>query len=142
MSNLHALEDINATTEDLVSKFTEIAENAELDSETILHEQGNDPILQKVGRWVKTGQQPNNNSSIRQSKALQACRNLFALLFLEPSKDLLIYSDANKTGGTKETKIFLPISLFLKCFELAHSHPLSGHMGFVKTFDNIRRNFF
>ena len=38
MRNLHALEDINATTEDLVAKFTEFAENAELESETILHE--------------------------------------------------------------------------------------------------------
>ena len=47
------------------------------------------------------------------------------------------YNKPNKNCSF-ELKICIPISIFLKCFELAHSNPMSGHRGDANTLKNIR----
>ena len=134
--------EIHVDALDLINKFSDYSKKADLNIDTILHEQITDPVIQKVRKWVKLGQEPDDNYKIKQSKAFQSYKNNFKLLFLDPTYDILCFNEPTSTPGQTQVKICLPLTLILKCFELAHSHPLSGHMGIGKTFDNVRRFFF
>ena len=61
---------------------------------------------------------------------------MFNLLLLDEQYDLICYNKPDE-NGLYNTKLFVPLSLFMKCFELAHNNPLSGHRGDACTFNNI-----
>ena len=130
-------------TSDLIQKLSDFARDADLDLQTLLEEQLNDPVLQVVRKWIKTSdtkpqELPDNN----QSKALLSCYNKFEQLFIEPDTNLLCYREPIQDTCKTEMKICVPLSLFLPLFSLTHTHSHSGHPGIAKTFENIRQYFF
>ena len=58
-------------TSDLIQKLSDFARDADLDIQTLLEEELNDPVLQVVSKWVKTSdKRPQKTPDINQSKAL------------------------------------------------------------------------
>ena len=62
------------------------------------------------------------------------------MLFLESPFDLLCYSEPCEDGSF-DVRIYAPISLFIKIFEIAHTHELSGHRTENTTYDGVKRHF-
>ena len=104
-------------------------------------EQVNDSVIDKVRDWLKTGKAPKKDYIIKQSKALQTYRNKFNLLFLESQYDLLCYSEPCEDGSF-DVRICAPLSLFIKIFEVAHTHELSGHRAESTTYNRVKRYFY
>ena len=130
-------------TTDLIQKLSDFARDADLDIQTLLEEQLNDPVLQIVRKWIKTSNtRPQKTPDINQSKALLSYYNKFEQLFIEPDTNLLCYREPIQDTCKTEMKICVPLSLFLPLFSLAHTHSHSGHPGIFKTFENIRQYFF
>ena len=98
-------------------------------------------FLQTVRQWLKAGKEPPSTSTIKHCKGLRAYKNIFNLLPLEEQYALLCYNKPDE-NGLYDTKICVSLSLFMKCFELAHNNPLSGHRGDASTFNNISRFFY
>ena len=139
-TTLHT-EVVKVSCKDLLLKLPEITKQAQLDADTILREQIKDPVLQAVRQWLKAGKEPPSTSTIKNCKGLRAYKNIFHLLLLEKQYDLLCYNKLDE-NGIYDTKICVPLSLFMKCFELAHNNPLSGHRGDTCTFNYISRFFY
>ena len=130
-------------TPDLIQKFSDFARDADLDKQTLLEEQLNDPVLQVVRKWIKTSDtRPQKTPNIQQSKALLSYYNKFEQLFIEPDTNLLCYREPVQDTCNTEMKICVPLSLFLPLFSLDHTHSHSGYPGIFKTFENIRQYFF
>ena len=130
-------------TSDLIQKLSVFACDADLDIQTLLEEQLNDPLLQVVRKWMKTSDtRPEKTPDINQSKALLSYYNKFEQLFIEPDTNLLCYREPIQDTCRTEMKICVPLSLFLTLFSLAHTHSHSGHPGIFKTLENIRQYFF
>ena len=130
-------------TSDLIQKLSDFARDADLDIQTLLEEQLNDPILQVVRKWFKTSDiRPQKTPDINQSKALLSYYNKFEQLFIEPDTNLLFYKEPIQDTCRTEMKICVPLSLFLPLFSLARTHSHSGHPGIFKTVENIRQYFF
>ena len=130
-------------TPDLIQKLSHFARDADIDLQTLLEEQLNDPVLQVVRKWIKTSDtRLQKTPNIHQSKALLSYYNKFEQLFIEPDTNLLCYREPIQDTCKTEMKICIPLSLFLPLFSLAHTHGLSGHRGIFKTFENIRQYFF
>ena len=134
-------ENVKSDCSDLLTKLTEFAKKAQLDIDTILQEQNKDPVLHIVRKWIESGKEPEHYYMTRQCKALKAYKSIYKLLLLDESYKLLCYNKPNENGSF-ELKICIPISLFLKCFELAHSNTMSGHRGDASTLNNISRFFY
>ena len=117
---------VHTDTLDLIAKLRFLQKNANLDTDTILEEQINDSVIDKVRDWLKVGKAPEKDYTIKQSKALQAYKNNFNLLFLESQYDILCYSEPFEDGSF-DVRICAPLSLLIKIFEVAHTHELSGH---------------
>ena len=98
-------------------------------------------MIDKVRDWLKVGKAPEKHYIIKQSKALQTYRNNFNLLFLESQYDLLCYSESCE-DGLFDVGICAPLSLFLKIFEVAHTHELSGHRAESTTYNRVKRYFY
>ena len=75
---------------------------------------------------VESSKAPEKDYTIKQCKELQANRNNFSLLLLGSQYDLLCYSEPCE-DGLFDVRICAAVSLFLKIFEVAHTHELSGH---------------
>ena len=133
--------DVHTDTLDLIAKVTDFAKNANLDTDNILEEQVNDSVINKVRDWLKLGKAPEKDYIIKQSKALQTYRNNFNLLFLENEYDLLCYSEPCEDGSF-DVRICAPLSLFIKIFEVAHTHELSGHRAESTTYNRVKRYFY
>ena len=130
-------------TSDLIQKLSNFPRDADLDIQTLLEEQLNDPVLQVVRQWMKTSDiRPQKTPDINQSKALLSYYNKFEQLFIELDTNLLCYREPIQDSCRTEMNICVPLSLFLPLFSLAHTHSHSGHPGIFKTFENIRQYFF
>ena len=130
-------------TPDLIKKLSDFARDADLDIQTLLEEQLNDPVLQIVRRWIKiSNTRPQKTPDVNQSKALLSYYNKFEQLFIEPDTNLLCYREPIQDTCKTEMKICVPLSLFLPLFSLAHTHSHSGHPRIFKTFENIIQYFF
>ena len=130
-------------TPDLIQKLSDFARDADLDIQTLLEEQLNDPVLQVVRKWIKTSDtRPQKTPDINQFKALLSNYNKFEQLFIEPDTNLLCYKEPINDTCKTEMEICVPLDLLLPVFSLAHTHSHSGHPGIFKTFENIRQYFF
>ena len=77
-------------TSDLIQKLSDFARDADLDIQTLLEEQFNDPVLQVVRKWMKTSDiRPQKTPDISQFKALLSYYNKFEQLFIESDTKLL-----------------------------------------------------
>ena len=130
-------------TKELIQKLSDFAKTADLDVTTLVEEQLNDPVLQKVRSWIKkSDKRPTKTHDINQSKALLSYFNKFEQLFIDEETNLLCYNETVQETNRTEMKICVPLSLFLPLFKLAHTHSHSGHPGIFKTFENVRQYFF
>ena len=130
-------------TPDLIQKLSDFALDADLDIQTLLEEQLNDPVLQVDRKWMKTSDtRPQKTPDINQSKALLSYYNKFEQLFIEPDTNHFCYREPFQDTCKTDMKVCVPLSLFLPLFSLAHTHSHSGHPGIFKTFKNIRQDFF
>ena len=127
--------------ENAVKRLQNIAKKHDLNMQTINSEQKKDPVIIEVCKWVKDGTIPENTPKIRHSKALSAYRKQFNKLHLQDGTLCLDKIDTNNPNKAT-TVICLPMTLFLKSFQLAHEHPLAGHMGENKTMETIRSFFY
>ena len=134
-------ENVKSDGSDLLTKLTEFAKKAQLYFDTILQEQSKDPVLHIVRKWIEPGNEPEHYYMTRLCKALKAYKSIYKLLLPDESYELLCYNKPN-VNGSFELKICIPISLFLKCFVLVHSNPMSGHRGDAITLNNISRFFY
>ena len=111
-------------TPDLIQKLSDFARDADLDIQTLLQEQLNDPVLQVVRKWIKTSDtRPQRTPDINQSNALLSYYNKFEQLFIEPDNNLLCYREPFQDTCKTEMKICVPLFLFLPLFSLAHTQP-------------------
>ena len=131
-------EKVKSDCSDLLTKLTEFAKKAHLDIDTILQEQCKDPVLQKVRKWIESGNETEHYYMTRQSKSLKAHKSIYKLVQLDDSYKQLCFNKPNENGSF-ELKKCIPISLFLICFELANSNPISGHRGDASTLKNMSR---
>ena len=130
-------------TSDLIQKLSDFARDADLEIQTLLEEQLNDPVLQVVRKWIKTSDtRTQKTPDINHSKALLSYYNKLEQLFIEPDTNLLCYREPILDTCKTEMKICVPLSLFLPLFSLAHTHSHSAHPGIFKSFENIRLYFF
>ena len=90
---------------------------------------------------VKVGKTPEKDYIIKKFKALQTYRNNFNLLFLESQCDLLCHSEPCEDGSF-DVRICAPILLFIKIFEVAHTHELSGHRAESTTYNRVKQYFY
>ena len=100
-----------------------------------------DPVMRPI--WVQEGSKPERSMAIRHSKALTAYYRLFGSLQIDPKSNLLVYSESNPNVpaciDSFDSKICLPLKLVFIVFDLAHNHPLAGHMGVEKTLMTIKQ---
>ena len=130
-------------TSDLIQKLSDFARDADLDIQTLLEEQLNDPVLQVVRKWMKNSDtRPQKTPDINQSKALLSNYNKFEQLFIEPDTNLLCYREPIQDTCRPEMKLCVLLSLLLPLFSLAHIHSHSCHPGTFKCFENIIQYFF
>ena len=95
---------VNISCKDLLLKLTEFTKQAQLDTDTILCRQRNDPVLQTVRQWRKARNKPPSTSPIKHCKGLRAYKNILNLLILEEQYDLLCYNKPDE-NGLCDTKI-------------------------------------
>ena len=129
---------MHTDTLDLITKVTDFAKHANLDTDNIIEEQVKYFVIDKVRYWLKVGKAPERDYIIKQSKALQTNRKNFNLLFLESQYDLLCYSESCEDGSFI-VRVCTPISLFIKIFEVPHTHELSGHRAERTTYNRLKR---
>ena len=123
-------------TSDLIQKLNDFANDADLDLQTLLEEQLNDPVLQVVRKWMKTSDiRPQKTPDINQSKALSSFYNKFEQLFIELDTNLLCYKEPIQDTCRTVMKICVPLSLPLPLFCLAHTH---SHIAIVVTLENSK----
>ena len=66
----------------MIQKLSDFAREADLDIQTLIEEQLNDPVLQVVRKWIKTSDtRPQKTQDINQSKALLSNNNKFEQIF-------------------------------------------------------------
>ena len=70
-TTLHT-EVVKISCNDLLLNLTEFTKQAQLDTDTFLREQINDPVLQTVRQWLKAGKVQPSTSTIRHCKGLCA----------------------------------------------------------------------
>ena len=130
-------------TSDLIKKLSDFAREADLEVQTLLEEQLNDPVLQVVRKWIKTSDTRHQRTpDLNQSKALLSYYNKFGQLFIEPDTNLLCYREPIQDICKTQMKICVPLSLLIPLFALAHTHSHSGHPGIFKTLEIIKQYFF
>ena len=131
-------------TKDIIQKLSDFAKEADLDIDTLVSEQINNPVLQIVRKWIKqSDKRPQKTAEVNQSKALLSYYNKYEQLYIDEETNLLCYNEPMTDSCNMEMKICVPsLSLFLPLFALAHTHHYSGHPGIHKTFGNIRQYFF
>ena len=95
-TTLHT-EVVKVSCKDLLLKLTEFNKQAQLDTDTILREQINDPVLQTVRQWLEADKEPLSTSTIKHCKGLRAYK-IFNLLLLEEQYDLLCYNKPDENG--------------------------------------------
>ena len=129
-------------TSDLIQKLSDFAREADLNIQTLLEEQFNDPVLQIVRKWIKTSDtRLQNTPDFNQSTALLSYYNKFEL-FIESDTNHLCYRESIQDTCKTEKKICVPLSLLLPLFTLAHTHSQSGHPGYFENFEKFRQYFF
>ena len=136
-----AEKDVHTDALDLIAKVTDFARNADLDTDTILDEQVNDTVIDKVRDWLKVGKEPEKDHLIKQSKTLQAHRNTCNLLFPEIQSELICYSKPSEDGSF-DVRICAPLSLFIEIFEVLHTYELGGHRAESTTYNRVKRYFY
>ena len=115
-TTLHT-EVVKVSCKHLLLKLTEFTKQAQLDTGTILREQINDPVLKAVRQRLKAGKETSSTSTMKHCKGLPAYKNMFNLRIPEEQHVLRCYNKPDE-NGLYNTKICVPLSLFMKCFEL------------------------
>ena len=115
--------------------------NVHLDADTVHEEQVNDYFIDRARDCLKVGRAPEKNYTNKQSRAFQANRNNFNLLFLEGQYDLLCYSEPCEDGSF-DVRICAPLSLFNKIIEVSHTHEPSGHRAESSFYNRVKRYFY
>ena len=129
-------------TKELIMKLNDFAKTADLHVTTLVEEQLNDPVLQKVRSWIKkSDKQPAKTHDINQSKALLSYFDKFEQNLIDEESNRLCYYEQVQETNKTEKKICVPLSLFLPLFELAYTHSHSDHPVLFKTFENVRQIF-
>ena len=83
-----------------------------LDVTTLVEEQLNDTVLQKVRSWIKkSDKRPTKLHDINQSKALLSYFNRFEQLFIDEETNLLCNNETVQETSKTEMKICVPLSL-------------------------------
>ena len=78
---------------------------ADLDVTTLVEEQLNDPVLQKVRSWIKkSDKRPTKTHDNNQSKALLSYFNRFEQLFIDEETNLLCYNETVQETNKTEMK--------------------------------------
>ena len=91
-------------TKELKQKLSDFAKTADLDVNTLVEEQLNDPVLLKVRSWVKkSDKRPIKTHDIPQSKALLSYFNRFEQLSIDEETNLLCYNET--VQETSKTEI-------------------------------------
>ena len=104
-------------TTDFIQKVGDFAREAELDLQTPLEEQPNDPVVQIVRKRIKTGDTRSQKThDINQSKALLSYYNTFEQRFIETDTILQCYRELIQDTCKSEMKICVPLLLFLPFF--------------------------
>ena len=76
-------------TKELIQKLSDFAKTVDLDITTLVEEQLNDPVLQKVRIWIKkSDKRPVKTHDINQSKALLSYFNGFEQLSIDEETNL------------------------------------------------------
>ena len=84
----------HVNTSDLIQKLSDFASDADLDIQTLLEGQLNDPVLQIVRKWIKTSAtKPQKKPDINQSKAQLPYYNKLEQVFIEFYTNLLCYRE-------------------------------------------------
>ena len=129
-------------TRNLIQELSDFARETDLDRQTLLEEQVNDPVLQVVRKRIKTSDtRPQKRPDINQFKCSLSYYNKFEYLLIEPDTNLLCYGEPIQDTSKSEMKICVPLSLFLPLFFVAHTQSHGGYPGIFKTFENVRQYF-
>ena len=124
----------------IFTSFNNLGKNIDLNTELIAREQDTDAVIKIVKELVRNKNKDSKIIHYRQSKALSSYLNKFELLSLLGK--FFCIEQTSDNPEVKEIKICVPMSLFIKLFELAHTDQLAGHVGKDKTIANIKRFFF
>ena len=124
---------------ELILKLTSFAKNVDLNTEVLCEEQLKDPVLQQIRKFFLSQNKDLKTIENRQSKAITNYLNNFENLCI--IGNLLCIKEQTDDPNTELIKVCVPISLFIKTFNLAHDDVLAGHIGLDKTLANIRRFF-
>ena len=115
----------------MTQKLSDFAKTADLDVNTLVEEQLNDLVLQKVRSWIKKIRQtPSKNHDISQSKALLSYLNRFEQLFTDEQTKLLGYNKTVQETSKAEMKRYVPLPLFY------HSSDWLTHIATVVILEN------
>ena len=99
-------------TKELIQKLSDFAKTADLDVITLVEEQLNDPVLQKVRSWIKkSDKRPTKTHDNNQSKALLSYFNRFEQLFIDEETNLLCYNETVQETNKTEMKICVPLTV-------------------------------
>ena len=87
-----------------------------------------------VRSWIERDTPPDLRApEIRQSKHPLRYGQELDRLLIEEHGQLLCYDEPSDTLDERNSRICLPLSLFLACFRMGHYNELGGHMGASKT---------
>ena len=78
----------------MIQKLSDFAREADLDIQTPLEEQINDPVLQVVRKWIGTSDtRLQKKPEVNQPKALLSCYNKFEQFLINHDTNLLSYRE-------------------------------------------------
>ena len=123
----------------MILKLTSFAKNVDLNTEVLCEEKLKDPELQQIRMLFLSQNKDLKTIENRQSKAITNYLNNFENLCI--NGNLLCIKEQTDDPNTELIKVCVPISLFIKTFNLAHDDVLAGHIGLDKTLANMKRFF-
>ena len=89
-SNIDSELHTEVDTKELIQILSDFAETTDLDVSTLVEEQLNDPVQQKVRSWItKPDKRPTKTHDINQSKTLLSYFNRFEQLFIDEETNFL-----------------------------------------------------
>ena len=113
----------------------------QLTKQNLIKEQGEDPVLKQVKRWLKKGKLPIKNEIKGGEESLKIYYQRFESLSL---KDNIIYkiNKNNEDGTEHKYQICVPGTLQRAVYGWSHSHVTSGHFGMKATLLRCQQRFY
>ena len=124
---------------ELIDKLTAFSKEVDLNTSVICQEQLKDPVLQQIRQLRANNTKDEKIIELRQSKAKMSYINNFEKLSFVGN--ILCSQQQTDEPDIEYLKVFVPLSLFFKAFQLAHSE-LSGHVGLDETLANVKIFFY